>query len=109
MAGIVTGSIVIEELVLPLSEIPTPIKYLWIQTPIENKGVVFIGSWREGESLEDIKWNGDPMPPGPAVAPGVDKEFTFRHHAKEAPCNLSEIFVVGKEHGDVISYLAITT
>jgi len=39
----------------------------------------------------------------------VDKEFIFRHHAKEAPCNLNEIFVVGKEHGDVISYLAITT
>jgi len=109
MAGIVSGSIELGGLAQRLTQTPTPIKYLWIQTPIENKGVVFIGSWREGESLEDIKWNGDPMPPGPAVAPGVDKEFTFRHHAKEAPCNLSEIFVVGKEHGDVISYLAITT
>ena len=108
MVGIVTGSIVIEELVLPLSEIPTLIKYLWIQTPIENKGVVFIGSWREGESLDHIA-NGDPIPPGPAVLPGVDKEFTFRHDAKEAPCNLSDICVVGKEYGDVISYLAITT
>ena len=108
MAGIVNGSIELGGLAQRLTETPTPIKYLWIQTPIENKGVVFIGSWREGESLDHIA-NADPIPPGPAVAPGVDKEFTFRHDAKEAPCNLSDIFVVGKEHGDVISYLAITT
>ena len=108
MAGIVSGSIELGGLAQRLTQTPTPIKYLWIQTPIENKGVVFIGSWREGESLDHIA-NAAPIPPGPAVAPGVDKEFIFRHHAKEAPCNLNEIFVVGKEHGDVISYLAITT
>ena len=108
MVGIVTGSIVIQELVLPLSEIPTPIKYLWIQTPIENKSVVFIGSWGAGVNLDYLS-NSDPVPPGPAVPPGMDKEFFFRHDSKEEPCNLSDIHVAGKEPGDVISYLAITT
>ena len=107
MAGIATGSIVVEELVLPLSEIPTPIKYLWIQTPIENKAVVFIGSWGAGVSLDYLS-NSDPVPPGPAVSPGMDKEFIFRHDSKEAPCSLSDIHVAGKNSGDVISYLAIT-
>ena len=108
MAGIATGSIVVEELVLPLSEIPTPVKYLWIQTPIENKDVVFIGSWGAGVSLDYLS-NSDPVNiPGPAVSPGMDKEFIFRHDSKEAPCSLSDIHVAGKNSGDVISYLAIT-
>jgi len=108
MAGIDSGSIELGGLAQRLTQTPTPIKYLWIQTPIENKDVVFIGSWNEGESLAHI-WNSDSVPPSPAIPPGVDKEFIFRHDSKEAPGDLSEIFVTGKNPGDVITYLAITT
>ena len=107
MAGIVSGSIELGGLAQRLTQTPTPIKYLWIQTPIENKDVVFIGSWGAGVSLDYLS-NSDPVPPGPAVSPGMDKEFIFRHDSKEAPCSLSDIHVAGKEPGDVISYLAIT-
>ena len=74
MAGIVSGSIELAGLAQRLAQTPTPIKYLWIQTPIENKDVVFIGSWNEGESLAHI-WNSDSVPPSPAIPPGVDKSL----------------------------------
>ena len=91
MASFVSGGVEIREDGKRLSPTPTPIKYLWVQTPAKNKGDVYIGN-----------------PPGPALPPGTDKEITFRHDSGESPGNLTDIMVAGEKRGDIINYLAIT-
>ena len=96
MAGIVSGSIELGGLAQRLTQTPTPIKYLWIQTPIENKGVVFIG----GPTVASNN--------APVLAKGTPREFTFRHDVKEAPGDLADFYVHFGHNEDVVNYLAIT-
>jgi len=76
--------------------VPTPIKYLLLEVPFENKGDVYLG----GSTVSSDN--------APAIAKGSTKEFTFRHHVKESPGDLSDFYVNFGHNKDVIKYLAIT-
>ena len=76
--------------------VPTPIKYLLLEVPSENKGDVFIG----GSTVANNN--------APVLAKGMPREFTFRHDVKEAPGDLSDFYVHFGHNGDVVNYLAIT-
>ena len=76
--------------------ISTPIKYLLLEVPSENKGDVYIG----GSTVASNN--------APVLAKGTPREFTFRHDVKEAPGDLSDFYVHFGRNGDVVNYLAIT-
>ena len=78
------------------TELPTSIKYLLLEVPSQNKGDVYIG----GPTV--AKDN------APLLAKGTPREFTFRHHVKESPGDLSDFYVNFGHNKDVIKYLAIT-
>ena len=76
--------------------IPTPIKYLLLEVPSENKGDVYIG----GSTVASNN--------APSITKGTTRDFTFRHDAEEAPGDLSDFYADAGTSGDVINYLAIT-
>ena len=75
----------------------TPVKYLLLQVPADNSGSIYFGNATVASNN------------APAIAKGTSKEFTFKHDAKETPCNLSDFYVDAGTNGDVVNYLAITT
>jgi hypothetical protein len=76
--------------------LPTPVKYLLLEVPSENKGDVYIG----GSTVASNN--------APAITKGTPREFTFRHDYHEAPGDLSDFYANFGHSGDVITYLAIT-
>ena len=76
--------------------VPTPIKYLLLEVPSENKGDVYIG----GSTVANNN--------APVLAKGTPREFTFRHDVKEAPGDLADFYVHFGHNEDVVNYLAIT-
>jgi hypothetical protein len=79
-----------------LTALPTPVKYLLLEVPSENKGDVYIG----GSTVASNN--------APAITKGTPREFTFRHDYHEAPGDLSDFYANFGHSGDVITYLAIT-
>ena len=79
-----------------LTALPTPVKYLLLEVPSENKGDVYIG----GSTVASNN--------APAITKGTPREFTFRHDYHEAPGDLSDFYANFGYSGDVITYLAIT-
>ena len=79
-----------------LTALPTPVKYLLLEVPSENKGDVYIG----GSTVANNN--------APAITKGTPREFTFRHDYHEAPGDLSDFYANFGHSGDVITYLAIT-
>ena len=106
MAGIIHGRVTTSSIPIDagtfgsetvrLTTLPTPIKYLLLEVPSENKGDVYIG----GSTVASNN--------APVLAKGTPREFTFRHDVKEAPGDLSDFYVHFGHNGDVVSYLAIT-
>ena len=109
MAGIIHGRVTVsgssDEVIdgkflsgktVRFAAIPTPIKYLLLEVPSENKGDVYIG----GPTVTSDN--------APVLAKGIPREFTFRHDVKEAPGDLSDFHVHFGHNGDVVNYLAIT-
>jgi len=79
-----------------LTALPTPVKYLLLEVPSENKGDVYIG----GSTVASNN--------APAITKGTPREFTFRHDYHEAPGDLSDFYANFGHSGDAITYLAIT-
>jgi len=99
MAGIINGRVTASSTgrePIRFTELPTPIKYLSLEVPFENKGDVYIGG-------STVASNNAPL-----IAKGTSREFTFRHDVRESPGDLSDFYVNFGHNGDVISYLAIT-
>ncbi len=99
MAGITHGSIKASSKKrepIRFTTVSTPIKYLLLEVPSDNKGDVYIG----GPTV--AKNN------APVLAKGTPREFTFRHDVKEAPGDLADFYVHFGHKGDVVNYLAIT-
>ena len=99
MAGIIHGRVTASSKgrePIQFVAVPTPIKYLLLEVPSENKGDVFIG----GSTVANNN--------APVLAKGTPREFTFRHDVKEAPGDLAAFYVHFGHNGDVVNYLAIT-
>jgi len=98
MAGIIHGRVTAPSAgtAVQFTTLPTPIKYLLLEVPSENKGDVFIG----GPTVASDN--------APVLAKGTPREFTFRHDVKEAPGDLADFYVHFGHNGDVVNYLAIT-
>ena len=99
MAGIIHGRVTASSKgrePIQFVTVPTPIKYLLLEVPSENKGDVFIG----GSTVANNN--------APVLAKGTPREFTFRHDVKEAPGDLADFYVHFGHNEDVVNYLAIT-
>jgi len=99
MAGIIHGRVTASSKgrePIQFVTVPTPIKYLLLEVPSENKGDVYIG----GSTVASNN--------APAITKGTPREFTFRHDYHEAPGDLSDFYANFGHSGDVITYLAIT-
>ena len=99
MAGIIHGRVTASSKgrePIRFTDTPTPIKYLLLEAPSDNKGDVYIG----GPTVANNN--------APVLAKGTPREFTFRHDVKEAPGDLADFYVHFGHNGDVVNYLAIT-